>query len=193
MFYSFVYRPSTLFIVSHQQKYCTGPMWIYKLYAIFNSFTQLPFIASCVINKAFYNVAKCHTNLIIVITPNCRHRMQLINCIFNVSPNTGRCMHISKPIYPKHYSGVIMGATASQITSLTIAYLTVYSGADQRKHQSSASLIFVRGIHVIYICVHMYIYIYIHRQNSNIRRTKSQNLNVSPLVMQFDQSIEASF
>ena len=40
-----------------------------------------------------------------------------------------------------------MGATASQITSLPIVYSTVYSGADQRKHQSSASLAFVRGIH----------------------------------------------
>ena len=36
---------------------------------------------------------------------------------------------------------------ASQIASLTIVYLTVYSGADQRKHQCSASLAFVRGIH----------------------------------------------
>ena len=41
-----------------------------------------------------------------------------------------------------------MGSTiASQITSLTIVYSTVYSDADQRKHQSSASLAFVRGIH----------------------------------------------
>ena len=40
-----------------------------------------------------------------------------------------------------------MGAMASQITSLTIFYSAVYSGADQRKHQSSASLAFVRGIH----------------------------------------------
>ena len=40
-----------------------------------------------------------------------------------------------------------MGAMAAQITSLTIAYLTVYPGADQRKHQSSASLAFVWGIH----------------------------------------------
>ena len=40
-----------------------------------------------------------------------------------------------------------MGATASQNTSLRIVYSTVYSGADQRKHQSSASLAFVRGIH----------------------------------------------
>ena len=40
-----------------------------------------------------------------------------------------------------------MGAIASEITSLTIVYSTVYSDADQRKHQSSASLTFVRGIH----------------------------------------------
>ena len=46
-----------------------------------------------------------------------------------------------------HYCDVIMTTTASQITSLTIVYLTVYSDADQRKHQSSASLAFVRGIH----------------------------------------------
>ena len=45
----------------------------------------------------------------------------------------------------KHYSDVIMGAMASQITRL--AYSTVCLGADQRKHQSSASLAFVRGIH----------------------------------------------
>ena len=40
-----------------------------------------------------------------------------------------------------------MDAIVSQITSLTIVYSTVYSGADQRKHQSSASLAFVWGIH----------------------------------------------
>ena len=40
-----------------------------------------------------------------------------------------------------------MGAIASQITSLTIVYSTVYSGADQSKHQSSASLAFLWGIH----------------------------------------------
>ena len=33
-----------------------------------------------------------------------------------------------------------MGAMESQIISITIVYSTVYSGADQRKHQSSASL-----------------------------------------------------
>ena len=46
-----------------------------------------------------------------------------------------------------HYGDVIMDAIASQITSPTIVYSTVHSDADQRKHQSSASLAFVRRIH----------------------------------------------
>ena len=46
-----------------------------------------------------------------------------------------------------HYNDVIMNAMASKITSHTIVYSTVNSCADQRKHQSSASLAFVRGIH----------------------------------------------
>ena len=50
-------------------------------------------------------------------------------------------------IVPMHYSDVIMGAMASQATSLTIVYSTVYSGADQRIYQRSSSLAFVRGVH----------------------------------------------
>ena len=50
-------------------------------------------------------------------------------------------------ILQSHYNDVIMSAMASQITNLIIIYSTVYSGADQRKHQISASLAFVRGIH----------------------------------------------
>ena len=46
-----------------------------------------------------------------------------------------------------HYYDVIMSSIASQITSLTIVYSTVYSDAEQRKHQRSASLAFVWGIH----------------------------------------------
>ena len=40
-----------------------------------------------------------------------------------------------------------MGTKASQINSFTIVYSSAYSGIDQRKHQTSASLAFVRGIH----------------------------------------------
>ena len=39
-----------------------------------------------------------------------------------------------------------MGAIASLITSLTIVYSTICSDLDQRKHQSSTSLAFVRGM-----------------------------------------------
>ena len=61
-------------------------------------------------------------------------------------------MHIVIDLFGNQYKLIIIMTYnerngVSQITSLTIAYSTVYSGADQRKHQSSASLAFVRGIH----------------------------------------------
>ena len=56
-----------------------------------------------------------------------------------------RGLHLYNFIY--HCNDIIMGAMASQITSPAIVYSSVYSGSDQRKHQSSASLAFVRGIH----------------------------------------------
>ena len=53
------------------------------------------------------------------------------------------------PPFPRslHYDDVIMDAIASQITSLASVYSDVELGAHQRKHQSSASLAFVWGIH----------------------------------------------
>ena len=60
-------------------------------------------------------------------------------------------LRICKPhrtiIEKRHYSDVMISAMASQITSLTIVFSTVNSGAYQRKYQSSVSLAFVRGIH----------------------------------------------
>ena len=55
------------------------------------------------------------------------------------------CFNIS--LHSPHRNDVIMAAIASQITSLAIVISTFYSEADQRKHQSSASLAFVPGIH----------------------------------------------
>ena len=40
-----------------------------------------------------------------------------------------------------------MDTMAPHIANLIIVYSTIYSGADKRKYQSSASLAFVRGIH----------------------------------------------
>ena len=73
---------------------------------------------------------------------NHRNTIYLLDAIFIVN----RCHHSLLPRHRSvmHYSDVIMGALASEITSLTIVYSTVYWGADQRKHQSSASLAFVR-------------------------------------------------
>ena len=65
----------------------------------------------------------------------------------------GNCIIVSMPVKWRseksvcHYAAVIMTKMASQITSLTVVYSTVYSEADQIKHQSSASLAFVWGIH----------------------------------------------
>ena len=46
-----------------------------------------------------------------------------------------------------NHNDAIMGTMTSQINSLTIVYSAVYSGADQRKCQSFASLAFLRGFH----------------------------------------------
>ena len=50
-------------------------------------------------------------------------------------------------IYWTHYTDVIMSAMASQITSIAIVYSSVFSCTDQRKHQRSASMAFVREMH----------------------------------------------
>ena len=76
-------------------------------------------------------------------------------CLYTHIRGTGQPLFISYdwPRWPAscsislHYDDVIMDSIASQITSLTIVYSTVHSGADQSKHQSSASLAFVWEIH----------------------------------------------
>ena len=55
----------------------------------------------------------------------------------------GECFHL----ITSSCNDVITSAMAYQITSLTIVCFTAYSGVDQRKHQSSASLAFVRRIY----------------------------------------------
>ena len=61
--------------------------------------------------------------------------------------NTWQVLFYSILAFNSHYDDVTMDGMASQITSLTIVYSTVYSGADKKKHQSPAPLAFVRGIH----------------------------------------------
>ena len=58
-----------------------------------------------------------------------------------------RCHRTHYDVRVMHSSDIIKSAMASQITGVLIVYLIVCSGADQRKHQSFASLAFVRRIH----------------------------------------------
>ena len=77
-------------------------------------------------------------------------KMTMLKCKYLMFHRSITCIY---PVHPVqlcslvHYGNVIMGTMWSQITSLTIVYSTDYSDADQRKHQSSVSLAFVRGIH----------------------------------------------
>ena len=69
-------------------------------------------------------------------------KMELYFCIF---PIVLVCI---PTVYETQFYDVIMGAMASQITSLAVVYSTVYSGGYHRKHQGPASLACVWGIHL---------------------------------------------
>ena len=75
----------------------------------------------------------------------CRYKLLVLQTCNMESPVIGDATVAL--VWHHHYADVIMGAIASQITSLTIVCLNVYLNADQRKQHSSASLAFVRGIH----------------------------------------------
>ena len=80
---------------------------------------------------------RCHTNRYCeVLLDGCPPMFFKVSYIFRRGQ-----VHLS------HYNDVIMSAMASRISSLTTVYSIVYSGADQRKHQRSAWLAFVRRIH----------------------------------------------
>ena len=69
------------------------------------------------------------------------------NDIWLISPWISVGMQPMAMVHYLHYGDIIKSAMVSQITSLTIVYSTFYSVSDQSKHQCSASLAFVRGIH----------------------------------------------
>ena len=78
---------------------------------------------------------------------NCQRKVRHRRVSFEVSLQSSGGIGVWSGIWKcTHYNDVIMSAMASQITSLMIVYSSVYSDADQRKHQSSASLAFLRGI-----------------------------------------------
>ena len=82
----------------------------------------------------------------------CTSELLGIDCKYSVESQRECIATINSKLFFIAYEAVTFlfvshnGAIASQITSLTIVYSTVYSGTDERKHQSSAPLAFVRGI-----------------------------------------------
>ena len=93
-------------------------------------------------------------NMILNTEPSCRTLRP--SCYDAVTLNDGNIatVYLMKYVHNfvsfcwgYHYYDVIMGAMGSQITKLTTVYSTLYCGAEQRKHQSSASLAFMRAIH----------------------------------------------
>ena len=83
--------------------------------------------------------------------PEISRNLEAARYIFRVFRSFWNFTGVSTGALPRslsnHYDDVIKNTIASQITSLKIVYSIFYSSADQRKHQSSASLAFVRGIH----------------------------------------------
>ena len=90
------------------------------------------------------------THVFLVLNSPEEKKWLLWHCTY--SGKKGNCSVLERQLFGKmiaaiHYNDVIMTTITSQITSLAVVYSTVYSDADQRKHQSSASLAFVWGIH----------------------------------------------
>ena len=84
-------------------------------------------------------------------TIRCREEASCDGVMFNITNAvpTPNCLLIDLPYWGCENIIVtsLMSAMSSPITNITIVYSTVYSGANQRKYQSSASLALVRGIH----------------------------------------------
>ena len=120
-----------------------GSTW-FTVFNISRNWSSLSITASKCLFQAdtMPRIAYC-SNLLNVIPHKLLNRIQLIR---NQVARMVLPLHAYN-IATSHYCDVIMGTIASQITSLVIVYSAVYSEVYQRKHQSSASLAFVRGIH----------------------------------------------
>ena len=106
-----------------------------------------------VVLKFFVKLSNCDQNIDKYYVYDHYYNTHLFNpTLINIihfadwwSKFTRHCM-LSISVY-LHLSDVIMSAMATQITDASIVYSAVCSGEDQRKHESSASLAFVKGIH----------------------------------------------
>ena len=119
------YRPYSM--LSHVNTFCAEFLnWNIKIL-----FTII-FISS------FHDIEEAHISVVFEVWPPGNGQMDYVRygSLFSMNVTSA-----------EHYSDVMMGAMASRITSFTIVYSAVYSSADERQHQSFASLAFVSGLH----------------------------------------------
>ena len=93
------------------------------------------------------------TETVIFKERSCLHKFQLVKIksyIDSLMPYKRR-RHVvdimTATLFVRRYSDDRMSAVSSQITGISMVCSTVCSGTDQRKHQSSALLAFVRWFH----------------------------------------------
>ena len=112
--------------------------WFYRLWQF--SDVLLNFDSCNIADDNFRNIFMTENMRFFVVIAIEYYFIWIYQCWISTDWNNGKALDMD-------YCDVILGTMVSQITSLTIVYSTVYSDADQRKHQSSASLAIVQGIH----------------------------------------------
>ena len=119
--------------------YCPSHYWFTNCVLTWH----LPGGSLKILNISIYISQKCFANFPFEVTYFPFSRAQWFEYLFI----HGDCVcygNFNKPYISSscashvlsHYSNVIMSAVASQITSLTIVYSTVFSGENERKHQT---------------------------------------------------------
>ena len=111
-------------------------MWGMRMQVVISSWLDNQISYNNMINRVFQVLKRSHKVLFLISKPWFR----MYSYTFNSLAHTDVIVIL-------HYSDVITTTMASQFTNLTVVYSIVDSGVDQRKHQSSASQAFVRGIH----------------------------------------------
>ena len=103
-----------------------------------------------------WSIGLTHWSLMMRISVSGEDHLCTRNCKMSVFYNSSCC---GRPYWPRGNLSQCCTITSIDnplqwchngrggVSRLTIVYSTVYSGGDQRKHQSSASLAFVLGIH----------------------------------------------
>ena len=134
--------------ITHQNEFSTHEIWICSITSWHgNAFRFIGTLWELSAGLWWIPLAKVVSNTDIFFDVSLNKLSKMVSpLMLLVASRRSRDLTVMPWIY-YHYNDVIISAMASQITSLTIVYSTVYSGADQRRYQSSASLAFVRGNH----------------------------------------------